>query len=102
MKPLLKLGLEGLPEEAREELLAELGEVVFMNVMRRTHKALTLTQQDALTRLLEESAEDPENEKRREALAQFLAAQVPDFDTYVREEVAALETKYKANLEPLE
>jgi Fe-S cluster biosynthesis and repair protein YggX len=89
--PLLtRLGLDTLPKEDQDELNAELGEVIFMGVMRRVWDTLDFHQQDALMALLRESELNPESDEKRAALASFLDTQVPDFPKYVQVEVEAI------------
>ena len=89
-KLLHDLGLDTLPKGEQDELNADIGEVVFAGVMRRVWDVLDLHQQDALMSLLRQSEQDPNNEERRNALTTFLDTQVPDFGSYVQDELNAL------------
>ncbi len=85
-----KFGLDILPEDERDELLADVGEVVFRAVMRRVWDTLTPERQDELLARMEASNAEPENEKLREEMDAFLKENVPDLDRFVREEGASL------------
>lgn len=87
---LANLGFTDLPHAEQDELHADIGEVVFLGAMRRVWDALDYHQQDALTALLKESEDDPDNAEKRTKLATFLDSHVPDFPAYVRAEVEAL------------
>ena len=86
------LGLDLLPEDERNALLSDIGEVIFRGVMHKVWNSLDPTTQDQLTQLFDASNEDPENEQKREAIDQFLTANVPDLKLYVSQEVEALKT----------
>lgn len=92
------LGLDALPAEDRDELNAEIGEVVFAGVMRRVWDKLDFHQQDALMALLRESERDSESNEKRTAIATFLDTQVPEFAEYVREELDAIVQAHKEAL----
>jgi hypothetical protein len=92
---LVELGLDSLPEEARDELYSEIGEVVFRGAMHRAWKVLDIKQQEALATLLEESAASPEDDKKQEAVDTYLQKYVPDFQRYIAEEVTALKKAQK-------
>ncbi len=83
------LGIADLPEEERNEILADIGEVIFQSVMRKVWQSLDIDGQDVLTEILEASAREPENEAHSTALDVFLKERVPDFDRYLAEEVQA-------------
>jgi hypothetical protein len=90
-----EFGLADLPEEERNELLAEIGEIVHRGVMQKAWNILDLAKQDALTELLEASNLDPDNDEKRDAVDQFMQAEVPDLERYIREEVATLKKAHE-------
>ena len=95
--------LSMLSEEERNELLADIGEVVFDAVMRRVWDALDADGQDELTKLFEASSDDPENDEKRERIDTFLKERVPDFERFVQEEtekLRAAEEKIRGELNP--
>lgn len=96
-----EFGLDMLSEEERNELLEDLGEMVFEGAMRRTWDALDADKQDALTALLEASTSDPENDDKRTAIQTFIAEHVPEFDSYVTAEVEELKTLQQRAYEEL-
>lgn len=84
------MGLDVLPEEERNELLAEIGEVLFHAVMRRVWEVLTPELQEELFRLFEGGDDDPDSTGRREQVDRFLEERVPDFARFVKEECESL------------
>jgi hypothetical protein len=85
-----ELGLDLLPPEEREEVVARIGEVIFEGVMFRTVQALDDVKKEALTQLFDASHADPENEQKQEAIQAFIATNVPDFASYLTQEIDAL------------
>jgi hypothetical protein len=84
------LGLDLLPPEEREEVVAHIGEVIFEGVMLRTVQALDDTKKEELTALFDASSSDPENEEKHNAIQAFIETNVPDFDKYLAAEIEAL------------
>jgi hypothetical protein len=89
---LAKLGLDDLPEEEIEEMLAEIGDVVMQGALTKAWNALDLAKQDELTTLLEASTAEPENDEKSNAVLAFLQTNVPDLDKYFKDEMDALLT----------
>jgi hypothetical protein len=89
------LGLDGLPEAERAELLAELGATLYEAVMRRAWNALDMPRQDELLLLLEQNATQPGNEDASQAVASFLTKNVQDLDRFINEELDDLRTTYE-------
>jgi hypothetical protein len=85
-----ELGLDLLPPEEREEVVARIGEVIFEGVMFRTVQALDDVKKEALTQLFDASHADPDNEQKQEAIQAFIATNVPDFASYLTQEIDAL------------
>lgn len=73
-------------------LLDTIGEVIFQGVMLRVFETLDETKQEKLTELFEASNQDVENDEKREAIYAFVNEHVPDFETFVREEVELLQS----------
>ncbi len=84
------MGLDILPEEERNELLADITEVLFHAVMRRVWEALTPEHQNELFRLFEGGNDDPDTAGRRERVDRFLEEHVPDLARFVKEECESL------------
>ncbi len=103
---LKELGMESLPKEEQELFLADIGEVIYEGVMQRVYDALSLGQQDTLTRLMDESSREPDNEEKHVAVMKFISEQVPELERYITEEVDALkqtqEEIYKEMTAPAE
>lgn len=88
-KVIADLGLDELPEEERNELLSDIGEVIFEAAMRKTLQNLPPDKQDALMALFDASAADPENEQKAKAIEAYLKEHAPDFERYLAEESAS-------------
>jgi hypothetical protein len=87
---LAELGMESLPKEEQELFLADIGEVIYEGVMQRVYESLSLGQQDTLVRLMDESAQEPENEEKHAAVMKFIGEQVPELERFITEEVDLL------------
>jgi hypothetical protein len=80
-----------LGEEEQNELLAEMGEVVYMGALQKAWESLETGLQTELTELLELCAKEPENEDRSTALDAFLEKHVPEWERFLENEMAILQ-----------
>lgn len=85
-----ELGLDVLPPDEREDIVARIGEVIFEGVMLRTVQALDDTKKEALIALFDASSADPESEQKQTAIQTFIETNVPAFDQYLALEIEAL------------
>ena len=97
-----ELGIENLPAEERDMLVAELGEILFTGVTERAWNDLDLQKQDTLTSLLKAIEDKPDDENRHASLMQFFETQVPEFKTYVQKEIELFRKRYQEALSELE
>jgi hypothetical protein len=81
-----------LPEAERDELLADIGEVVYMNALHKAWESLEAEKQDELTTLVEASASDPENEEKSSAIEVYIQSNVPTWEQIIEEEIVAFGT----------
>jgi len=88
-KIIADLGLDELPEQERNELLSDIGEVVLEAAMRKTLQNLPSEKQDALIALFDASAADPQNEQKAHAIEAYLKEHAPEFERYLAEEAAS-------------
>jgi hypothetical protein len=84
------LGLDLLPPEEREAVVRKIGEVIFEGVMLRTVRVLSDEKKEALTALFEAAGADPDSTEKEQAIQDFFATEVPEFDTYLTAEIEAL------------
>ena len=77
-----ELGLDELSQEKQEEILLEVGSVIFQGVLIRVMELLSVEDQTAFGKLVEEKPDD------REGLLNFLQEKVPNMNDIVKEEVA--------------
>jgi hypothetical protein len=84
-----------MPKEAREELMMALSEVIYNGVMRKTRLSLDTKNQQVFTELLEDIAEDPENDEKLEAMEKFIESNVPDYERYVSEQIEDIRKRYE-------
>ncbi|MBP9749240.1 MAG: hypothetical protein KBD21_00680 [Candidatus Pacebacteria bacterium] len=96
---LADMGLDLLSEEERNELLADLGEVLSQAVLRRVWETLTPELQDELIRLFEAGNAESDNTKSQEQVDRFFKEHVPDLERFIKEEseslLAAQRTTYE-------
>jgi hypothetical protein len=85
------LGLEGLPEEKKQALLAQMGAVVEDRVMDRVLSRLNETQKLELDQILQQDS--------AEAVEAFLAKNASDMNTLMQEEILRMKTEMPAQLE---
>lgn len=78
------LGLDTLPAEKQQQILSELGKIAYQRVLMRALDDLTDKQKDELDKLLENNVEDADG------VYNFLAQNLPNFETIVTEEISAL------------
>jgi hypothetical protein len=71
------LGLENLPEEKKEELIAKMTEVVLKRIFIETVEKLSEKDQGEYAKMIEEKAAPEEMEK-------FLLEKIPDYDAMVK------------------
>lgn len=84
-----ELGLDQHTPEERDQLLAEVTEVLFVASMRKVWNMLSSEQQDTLTTLFEQSTLNPESTDAQTAVLSYLRKHVPDFKKYMAEELRA-------------
>ncbi len=87
--------LVGLPEEEQEAFLDQVGELVMKAVLRKAWIELDSEKRDTLTKLIEESDADPENEKKSDAVLVFLDEHVARVAEYAKTEMETLLTAYR-------
>jgi hypothetical protein len=85
-----EFGLEELPEAEKQDVIDQMSDVVMQAVLVRGLAALTETQQDALDAALEKNPND------FDVILDFFAANIPNFDGLVQEEVARIKEQAKA------
>ncbi len=91
----MRIDLDTLAPEVREELLVRIGEVVATRVLRRAWHLLDFQTQNELMMLLETSDKEPVDDGAGDSVLAFLAHCVPDLDRYVREEATELRHLYE-------
>lgn len=91
----MRMDLEKLAPEVREELLVRVGWVIATRVMRRVWHTLDFRTQNELMTLLETSDSERGDDGMGDSVFAFLAHCVPDLDRYVREEATALRHMYE-------
>ena len=96
------LGLDTLPTEERDMLVAELGEILFTGVTERAWNDLDLQKQDTLSGLLKAIEEKPDDENRHASLVQFFETQVPEFKNYLQKEIELFRKRYEESMSELE
>lgn len=96
------LGLGDMPEEERNKFLEDVGELVMKAVFRKAWIELDSTKREILTKLLEESDADPENEEKQNAILQFLDTHVEKLREYAKKEIESIEQVYRETKEELE
>jgi hypothetical protein len=73
-----ELGLQSLPQEKQEELMAQIGEVVMKRIYLETMESLEKEDQEKLIDLMEKKPEEAES---------FLREKIPDYDNFVKKVV---------------
>lgn len=94
--------LSGIPEEERDAFLEEVGELVMKAILRKTWIDLDSEKRDILTKLLEESDSDPENEKKSDAVLVFLDEHVERIGEYAKAEMEKLLSVYRESRDAVE
>ena len=82
------LNIENLPEKDQEEIITQIGSVIYQNVLMRVMETMPNSKQDEFEKLLDANAEGEE-------IFDFLKNSVKDFEKIVVEE--ALKFKDKAS-----
>jgi hypothetical protein len=73
-----ELGLQDLPQEKQDELMAQIGEVVMKRIYLETMESLEKEDQEKLIDLMEKKPEEAEG---------FLREKIPDYDNFVKKVV---------------
>jgi hypothetical protein len=83
-----ELGIDKLPRERQEELLAQMGEIVQQRILLRLLEELPEEDKDEFAALLEANQDNPE------VVEMFLKEKVPNMDVLAMEEIG----KYKSEV----
>lgn len=76
-----ELGIDKLPEEKKEQVLMQMGEIVQQRTLLRLTEEMTDEQKDKFNKILEENKENPEK------VTEYLQENFPELDNIVTEEV---------------
>lgn len=77
-----EFGLDTLPAEKQQQILDRIGTIIYQAVLMRAYDILTETQKAELEKKLEGATDNAE------VLFTFLAANIPNFEHIVEEEIA--------------
>jgi hypothetical protein len=83
---LKELGIDKLPPEKAEEMMATIGRILYQAVLIRVMERLTDPEKEEFGALLDRGADE-------DAVLAFLTAKVPDLNSIVEEEVAKFKTE---------
>lgn len=83
---LKELGIDKLPPEKAEEMVATIGRILYQAVLIRVMERLSDPEKDEFAALLDKEADE-------DAIYAFLTAKVPDLNALVEEEVAKFKTE---------
>ena len=87
--------LEDASSESQEEFFAELGEIIFDSIMNKAWTELDTKKSEELNSLLEESNDNPKDEKKREAIFNYLDKHLVNLQGFVKNEVEEIQKTYK-------
>ena len=94
--------LEEIDVEEQESFMEEIGSLVMKAVLRKAWIELDTVKRDTLMILLEESASDPENETKYEAVFSFLDENVEKIRDYAKNEMESIMRTYTETKEAIE
>lgn len=80
------LNIDNLPEEEREKILADIGSVIFQNVLMRVLEKMSEKEQDDFEKLLD-------NNGNPEEIFDFLNSKTKDFPKIIEEEAIKFKDK---------
>lgn len=83
-----ELGIDKLPEEKREQVLMQMGEIIQQRTLLRLAEEMTDEQKDEFNKALDENKENPEK------VTEYLQTNFPELDKIVMEEIG----KYKQEI----
>jgi len=84
-----ELGLEKLPQEKQEELIAKMGEVILKKMFLKTVEKLDEDGRKHFEKMLEEK-------RTPEEIEEFLKVKIPDYDKVLEKIVGELKEELKA------
>jgi ribosomal protein S17E len=76
-----ELGIDKLPEEKREHVLMQMGEIIQQRTLLRLAEEMADEQKDEFNKVLDENKEDPEK------VTEYLQTNFPELDKIVMEEI---------------